>query len=99
MATFIYSLIKQQATNIQCLAPKPIPSLQVSRVYEIVVDGTAILKHQSWTHLTALRQFAGSRMVVWMGADCPHPHHHPYPSEPPEGGEVRSYLQLFHTPI
>jgi hypothetical protein len=52
-------------------------------VYEIVVDGTAILKRQSWTHLTALRQFAGSRMMVWMRAGCPHPHHHPHPSEPP----------------
>src|SRR5947207_2239881 len=46
--------------------PLPTPRLSngLNRVYEKVVEGAALLKRQCWTHLTALRQFAGCRMMV-----------------------------------
>src|SRR5436190_17325295 len=54
-------------------------------VYEIVV-GSFSPRHRRW--------LAWIRMVVWMGAVCPHPHHHPRTCELPQGSEVSPGLML-----
>jgi len=57
----------------------------LSRVYEIVV-GNFSPCHLRW--------LAWMRMMVWMRAACPHPHHHPRTCELPQGSEVSPGLAL-----